>query len=168
MVKGLTLGKSGYHDGDECRNQEDAYGAEDYLVAPSPDGTCDALQELGDCEFADPDEQSIVDARCQDQFRADLPEMDFVVGQVFRLHIVGAVHQDDVHQAHARKQRYQAQRHDAVLLEQSSSADLPPSQAHEDDGDCKASTPPAEEERRPVSTPGARLRRGIVPYAHVV
>ena len=163
MIEGLAFGESGYHDSNEGRYQEDAYTMEGNLITAPPDGTCYALQEFGYSELADPDEKSVVDSRSQDQFRAYLSEVYLVVGQVFGLNIVGSVHEDDMDQAHARKQRDQTQGHDAVFLEQSSSPDLPPSQAHEDDDDGKASTPPAEEERRPVPTSSARLRRGIIP-----
>lgn len=163
MIERLALGESGYHNSNEGRYQEDAYAMQSNLITPSPDGTCYALQELGYSELADPDEKSVVDSRRQDQFRAYLSEVYFVGGQVFGLNIVGSVHEDDVYQAHARKQGDQTQGHDPVFLEQSSSPDLPPSQAHEDDDDGKASTPPAEEKRRPVPTSSARLRRGSIP-----
>lgn len=62
MIKGLTFGKSGYYYSDKRCDQEDAYAMESNFIAPSPDGTRNALQELRDCKLADPDKESVVDA----------------------------------------------------------------------------------------------------------
>jgi hypothetical protein len=145
MIKGLTLGKCGYYYSDKGCNQEDAYTMENNLVAPSPDGTRNALEELRDGKFANPDEESIVDARCENQFGTYLTEVYFVRCKIFTSDIVGAVHEDDMNQSHARKQRYQTQSHNPVLLEQTSTPNLSPSQACEDDDYGESSTPPAEE-----------------------
>jgi len=92
-----------------------------------------------------------------------LAKVYFVRGEVCTLDIVGAVHKDNMNQAHAREQRYQTQSHDLVLLEQTSTPDLSSSQSGEDDDYGKSSTPPAEEQSRPVSSTRTGLRRSIVP-----
>jgi hypothetical protein len=92
MIKGLTLGKGGYYYCNKGCDQKDAYTMENNLVAPSPDSTRNALEELRDGEFANPDKESIVDARCENQFRAYLAEMYFVRCKIFTSDIVGAVH----------------------------------------------------------------------------
>ena len=62
MIEGLAFGKSSYDYGDEGRNKKDAYTMKDNLIAPSPDGTGNALEKLGDSELADPDEESVINA----------------------------------------------------------------------------------------------------------
>jgi hypothetical protein len=62
MIEGLTLGKCGYYYSNKGRNQKNAYAMESNFIAPSPDGTRNALQKLRDGEFANPDEKSVVDA----------------------------------------------------------------------------------------------------------
>jgi hypothetical protein len=91
MIEGLAFGKSGYDYGDKGCNQKDAYTLKANLVAASPDGTGNALEKLGDSELADPDEKSIGDARCEDQFGAYLTEVDLVRSEICSLDIVGAV-----------------------------------------------------------------------------
>jgi hypothetical protein len=98
---------------------------ENDLVTPSPDGTRNALEKLRDCKLADPDKESVVDARCENQFGTYLTEVYFVGCEIFTSDIVGAVHEDDMNQSHARKQRYQTQSHNLVLLEQTSTPNLP-------------------------------------------
>ena len=71
-------------------------------------------------------------------------------------------------QPHAHEQRDQTQGHDLVLLEETATSDLSASQTREDNDSSKDSTPPAEEQCRPVSTTRARLRRRIVPYSHAL
>jgi hypothetical protein len=83
--------------------------------------------------------------------------------KIVTVNIVGAVHKNDMDQPHARKQWYQTQSHDLVLLEQTSTANLSPCQAREDDDYGESSTPPAEEKSRPVSSTSAGLRRSIIP-----
>ena len=96
MVEGLTFGKGGYYYCDESCDQEDANTMESNFVAPSPDGTRDALEKLRDSKLADPDEQSIVDARCENQFRAYLAKIYFVRCEICTLDIVGAVHKNNM------------------------------------------------------------------------
>lgn len=62
MIKGLTFGEGGYYYGDEGCNEKNAYTMKGNFIAPSPDGTGNALEKFGDGELADPDEESIVDA----------------------------------------------------------------------------------------------------------
>jgi hypothetical protein len=145
MIKGLTLGKGGNDYSDKGCDQKDAYTMENNLVAPSPDGTRNALEELRDGEFANPDKECIVDARCENQFRTYVAEIYFVRCKILTSDIVGAIHEDDMDQSHARKQRYQTQSHNPVLLKQTSTPNLSPSQACEDDDYGESSTPPAEQ-----------------------
>jgi len=56
MIEGLAFGKGGYYYCDKGCDQKDAYTMESDFVAPSPDGTRDALQKLRDSKLADPDE----------------------------------------------------------------------------------------------------------------
>jgi len=56
MIERLAFGKSGYYYSDKGCDQKDAYTMESNLVAPSPDGTRNALEELRDSKLADPDE----------------------------------------------------------------------------------------------------------------
>jgi hypothetical protein len=83
--------------------------------------------------------------------------------KIYTVDIVGPVHKNDMNQPHARKQWYQTQSHDFILLEQTSTPNLPSCQAREDDDYGESSTPPAEEKSRPISSTGAGLRRSIVP-----
>lgn len=126
MIEGLAFGEGSYYYSNKGCDQEDAYTMESNLVAPSPDGTSNALEELGDGEFADPDKKSVVDACCENQFGAYLAEVYFVRCKICTLDIVGAVHKDNMDQPHARKQRYQTQSHDLVLLKQTTTPNLPP------------------------------------------
>ena len=91
MIEGLAFGKSGYDYGDKGCNQKDAYTLKANLVAASPDGTGNALEKLGDSELADPDEKSIGDTRCEDQFGTYFAKMDLVRSEIRSLDIVGAV-----------------------------------------------------------------------------
>lgn len=163
MIEGLTFGEGGYYYSDKSCDQEDAYTMEGNLIAPSPDGTSNALQELGNGKLADPDEKSIIDASRENQFGAYLAKVYLVRGEICALDIIGAVHKNNMDQPHARKQWYQTQSHDLVLLEQTPTPDLPPCQSREDDDYGESSTPPAEEQSRPIPSAGAGLRRSIVP-----
>lgn len=96
MIEGLTFGKGGYHYCNKSCDQEDAYTMESNLIAPSPDGTRNALEEFRDGKFANPDEESIVDARCENQFGAYLAKVYFVGCKVCTLDIVGAVHKNNM------------------------------------------------------------------------
>ena len=66
------------------------------FITPSPDGTRNALEELRDSKLADPNEKSVVDARCQNQLRSNLTKVYLVGCKVRAVDIVGAVHKNDM------------------------------------------------------------------------
>lgn len=79
------------------------------------------------------------------------------VCQVGRVDIVGAVDQDDVDKAHARKQRKDAEGHDLVFAEELLIADVAARQADADNDCGEDGAPPAVEEGRVVGDAGSGL-----------
>nr|POE68860.1 hypothetical protein CFP56_66874 [Quercus suber] len=120
LMERRTFGQSGDDDDDEGDEQEDPDALQGQLIAAPPDANGDALQELGDGQFAHPDVGGVEDAGGQDQARTDLavPQLGGGEGVALGLDVVGAVDQDDVYAGHADEQRDHGRQHDPIFTEQ--------------------------------------------------
>lgn len=160
MSDGAALGQRSNQDHEEGDDEKDANTAQSPFVSFLPESLGQALEELGNGEFGQPDtrhglvmackfkgqrcvQQGVEDPRCKDHLRADYAMADFGrIGQVGRVDIVCAIDQNNVNKAHACKKRKDAEGHDLVLAEQAFIANVAARQADGYDDSGEDSAPP--------------------------
>jgi hypothetical protein len=145
MTKRLALCQGGDDDSNESRDQKYADAMQCEFVTRPPKVNRDPLEKLRDGPLAHPDEESVENARRQNEFRAQLAVLDlhFRVVDTDRDDIVSSVDEYYVHEPHAREEWQQGEEHDPVLAEQLVASHFPAGQASEDDNGGEACGPPA-------------------------